>query len=64
MEIGSEAKVSYMGYHDDNHLFTTELFGELIKIPDGKLFGKSVLDVSTRLLLKRNTVSQYTVRVA
>lgn len=59
MNIGDTEVVHYMGVSDGEHLFTTKLLSELIKVKEEHLFGKSVLVVSQDVKLTRQSLRAY-----
>ena len=48
-----------MGVSDGEHLFTTKMLSELIKVKEEHLFGKSVLVVSQDVKLTRQSLRAY-----
>lgn len=59
MNIGDTEVVHYMGVSDGEHLFTTKMLSELIKVKEEHLFGKSVLVVSQDVNLTRQSLRAY-----
>lgn len=59
MNIGDTEVVHYMGVSDGEHLFTTKMLSELIKVKEEHLFGKSVLVVSKDVKLTRQSLRAY-----
>lgn len=59
MNIGDTEVVHYMGVSDGEHLFTTKMLSELIKVKEEHLFGKSVLVVSQDVKLTRQSLRVY-----
>lgn len=59
MNIGDTVVVHYMGVSDGEHLFTTKMLSELIKVKEEHLFGKSVLVVSQDVKLTRQSLRAY-----
>lgn len=59
MNIGDTEVVHYMGVSDGEHLFTTKMRSELIKVKEERLFGKSVLVVSQDVKLTRQSLRAY-----
>lgn len=59
MNIGDTEVVHYMGVSDGDHLFTTKMLSELIKVKEEHLFGKSVLVVSQDVKLTRQSLRAY-----
>lgn len=59
MNIGDTEVVHYMGVSGGEHLFTTKMFSELIKVKEAHLFGKSVLVVSQDVKLTRQSLRAY-----
>ena len=59
MNIGDTEVVHYMGVSGDEHLFTTKMLSELIKVKEEHLFGKSVLVVSQNVKLTRQSLRAY-----
>lgn len=59
MNIGDTEVVHYMGVSDGEHLFTTKMLSELIKVKEEHLFGKSVLIVSQDVKLTRQSLRAY-----
>lgn len=59
MNIGDTEVVHYMGVSDGEHLFTTKMLSELIKVKEEPLFGKSVLVVSQDVKLTRQSLRAY-----
>lgn len=59
MNIGDTEVVHYMGVSDGEHLFTTKMLSELIKVKEEHLFGKSVLVVSQDVKLSRQSLRAY-----
>lgn len=59
MNIGDTEVVHYMGVSDGEHLFTTKMLSELIKVKEEHLFGKSVLGVSQDVKLTRQSLRAY-----
>lgn len=59
MNIGDTEVVHYMGVSDGEHLFTTNMLSELIKVKEEHLFGKSVLVVSQDVKLTRQSLRAY-----
>lgn len=59
MNIGDTEVVHYMGVSDGEHLFTTKMRSELIKVKEEHLFGKSVLVVSQDVKLTRQSLRAY-----
>lgn len=59
MNIGDTEVVHYMGVSDGDHLFTTKMLSELIKVKEERLFGKSVLVVSQDVKLTRQSLRAY-----
>lgn len=59
MNIGDTEVVHYMGVSDGEHLFTTKMLSELIKVKEERLFGKSVLVVSQDVKLTRQSLRAY-----
>jgi len=59
MNIGDTEVVHYMGVSDGEHLFTTKMLSELIKVKEEHLFGKSVLVVSQDVKLTRQSLRAY-----
>lgn len=59
MNIGDTEVVHYMGASDGDHLFTTKMLSELIKVKEEHLFGKSVLVVSQDVKLTRQSLRAY-----
>lgn len=59
MNIGDTEVVHYMGVSDGEHLFTTKMRSELIKVKEERLFGKSVLVVSQDVKLTSQSLRAY-----
>lgn len=59
MNIGDTEVVHYMGVSDGEHLFTTKMLSELIKVKEEHLFGKSVLVLSKDVKLTRQSLRAY-----
>ena len=61
MKIGDSSTVLYSGMMGDNHMFSVVNSSDQIQVPDGKLFGKSVLGSYAQYKLTKRSYSQYVV---